>query len=121
MYLHKINENTKYAFNECKELKNVTISEGVEEIGYSAFAKTSLESIEIPASVNMIDNYVFFNCDNLKEVTFNSSNPEKYSNTLFYECKNFNKVFVPNGTIELYADWLSTCILNNIVYIYEYI
>ena len=96
----------KYAFNECRNLKNVTISEGVEEIGYSAFAKTALESIKIPESVKNIDSYVFFNCNNLIEVTFKSNNPKNYINNIFFYCQNNIKLYVPSESVDLYSNWL---------------
>ena len=42
------------AFVDCKSLKTVELPNGLIEIGASAFAETGLESIKIPASVNVL-------------------------------------------------------------------
>lgn len=42
------------AFNEARCLAYITFSEGLEEIGYSAFCRTSLEELHLPASIKYI-------------------------------------------------------------------
>ena len=54
-----------------------------------------------------IDNYVFFNCNNLKKVTFKSNNPEYYINNIFLYCQNNIKIYVPSEAIKSYSNWLS--------------
>ena len=43
------------AFFRCKNLKTVTLNEGLKEIGGRAFSGTSIESITIPSTVNEIN------------------------------------------------------------------
>ncbi len=59
-------------FQGCTALDNVTFEEGnkVSSIGTSAFAScTSLQSIDLPATVTVIEQSVFNGCRNLKSVT----------------------------------------------------
>lgn len=58
------------SFSGCPNLKNLTLNEGIEEIGSMAFWYcTSLESVVIPSSVTTIGEYAFADCFNLKSVT----------------------------------------------------
>lgn len=50
-------------------LKHVTIPEGVEWIGDSAFIWTGLEEIVLPKSLRTIEAYAFYGCSSLKELT----------------------------------------------------
>lgn len=63
-----------FAFRECKNLKNIFLSQTVEEIRYEAFENcTSLEKIIIPNNVKRIDDNTFLGCCNLKEITYHES------------------------------------------------
>jgi len=61
------------AFRGCENLVSVTIPEGVEYIGQSAFRNIAISGIVIPASVLEIGRQAFYNCWNLKTVTFNGT------------------------------------------------
>lgn len=62
------------AFLYTKKLKNITISEGVEDIGAYAFKNSGIKSASIPASVTSISDGVFVNCSNLETVDVASAN-----------------------------------------------
>ena len=73
-------------FQGCTALSTVTFNEGnkVSGIGSSAFAScTSLTSIDIPAAVSVIEQSVFNNCRNLKNVTM-GDNVTSIGITAFY-------------------------------------
>ena len=58
------------AFQDCTQLTNVYINEGVKEIWNSGFSGcTSLESIVMPDSMEFIGMTVFRDCTNLKSIT----------------------------------------------------
>ena len=49
----------------------MTISEGVESIGYGAFHKCDgMTTVTLPASVTAIGRYAFSSCNSLESVTF---------------------------------------------------
>ena len=57
----------EYAFDGCKNLKEVTFPQSLKIIGRSAFfGCTAIETITIPDSVTQIDPDVFYGCTSLK-------------------------------------------------------
>lgn len=62
-----------YAFNGCGSLVAVKFSEGLRRIDRWAFLGTSIESIEIPASVTVI-NEAFLGCSSLKVIKVKKGN-----------------------------------------------
>ena len=81
----KLIEIEDSAFYNCTNLKSVHLNEGLMKIGKQAFAGVvQLEDIMIPASVEKIDDFSFYNT-NLKEVTFQGEKPyigeEAFGNT----------------------------------------
>jgi len=58
----------KYAFAECKTLKNVTIPDGVMGIEDNAFYKCGLEGIVLPDSLDYIGNEAFRYCTGLTDM-----------------------------------------------------
>lgn len=63
-----------FAFNCCYPLSAVTFSEGLRRIGRWAFIGTSIECLEIPASVTEIDEQAFISCDSLKVIKVKKGN-----------------------------------------------
>ncbi|MCR5653138.1 MAG: leucine-rich repeat protein, partial [Ruminococcus sp.] len=61
------------AFNGFTELKNVEISDTVENIGINAFNNSGITDIEIPDGVKTINKGTFRNCSELKSVTLPDS------------------------------------------------
>ena len=94
-----------YAFNGCGSLVAVKFSEGLKRIDRWAFLGTSIESIEIPASVTVI-NEAFWGCSSLKEIKVKKGNRdydsrkgcnaiiESATGTLLQGCENTT---VPDG------------------------
>ncbi len=83
--------------------KNTVIPDYVKTIGAYSFYGTTLEHIDIPASVEEILNYAFYNCDSLSEINipstvkciedraFSSNTKVNYSGTIseflgIYQC-----------------------------------
>ncbi|MCU6720654.1 leucine-rich repeat domain-containing protein, partial [Porcipelethomonas ammoniilytica] len=116
-----------HAFNECRELKNVTISEGVEVIGNAAFAATALESVNIPSSVKIIETHAFNGCRLLKNVVISEgvmyfgvsafestaleevvlpSSVQYISDLVFHNCSKLKKVTFKSNNLVYYGDWV---------------
>ena len=66
----EIKGNNAYnPISNIKNVKSVTIANGVTSIGNYAFSKCSnLTSIEIPSSVTSIGSYAFYNCSSLTSI-----------------------------------------------------
>ena len=65
-----------YAFDDCRGLNSIKLSNGLETISHSAFAWTGISEITIPATVTKIDNQVFSWCTNMKKIIFTGNAPE---------------------------------------------
>ena len=58
------------AFNECKSMKHIALSEGVVSLGYGCFTNSQhLESIRLPQSLRDMGNHSFDNCLALNSIT----------------------------------------------------
>ena len=67
-----------------KNILSVIIPEGIRSIGYSAFKYCyRLESVELPSSLVLIDDYAFGNCNDLSSVVSHAENPIAISDNVF--------------------------------------
>ena len=77
------------AFYNEKNLTAVKIPYSVDSIGNDAFRDSGLSSLTIPASIKVIADGAFDNCDALYNVNFNC---EKLNITAFTNCDNFKYI-----------------------------
>lgn len=89
----QIEEIGSFAFQNCSNLKNIQLSEGLKTIGDSAFWGCAMETIELPDSLEVIYPYAFFYCHNLKEITIPKNVREMMIGT-FNGCENLKKVTI---------------------------
>lgn len=67
------------AFKDCKNLKSISIPEGLKEIDTEAFyGCSSLKKIAIPSTTASIDQTSFKLCDNLTEIKVDENNESYY-------------------------------------------
>lgn len=117
-----------YAFYECRNLKEITIPNGVTEIGEYAFRGCkSLESITIPDGVTTIGDYAFSYCDNLTSITIPDSVTSigKYAfyDTGYYnDASNWenNVLYINNHLIEYTGTARSVIVKENILTCADY-
>ena len=108
------------AFSNCRDLKHISIPEGVmgigdyafsgcglEEvhlpcslryIGDGAFAGCELKSISIPDKVCVIGKYVFEACRELEDVVFHSSYLDEIPENTFSRCTSLKSIRLPDNT-----------------------
>jgi hypothetical protein len=84
-------------FYNYSDLKNVTISNGVKEIGKYAFAYCGCTTIEIPNSVKTIGNNAFYNAQSLSNVFFEENGTEEIGFACFGYCLNLKSVSLSNS------------------------
>ena len=65
---NSVKEIDNRAFENCSDLSQLTLNEGLEKIGWNSFEGTKIKSITIPSSVKEIKNRAFKNCSDLKKV-----------------------------------------------------
>lgn len=97
-YSGTISSNVKsiedYAFNKCINIKNITLPEGLLNIGNGAFdGCTALVSMPLPNGITNIGEYAFNNCSKLvTQVPGNVSDIKQYT---FNNCKQIKDVTIP--------------------------
>lgn len=88
---------------------------GVKEIRMEAFnGCNSLIDVNIPNTVNKIENYVFSNCTSLKSIEIPDSvkilgDDNTYSSNIFFECKNLENVTLPRNIHVLNKGFFKNC------------
>ena len=98
------------------DVKKVTISEGINQIGaYSFYKCNSLKEIELPQSIKAIGEGAFAECTSIIEMSI-PKNVTSIESDLFNGCSNLKSVSIPNGVTgigwEAFADCTS---LTNII------
>lgn len=96
-------------FAQCRNLKNIILSEGLTTIGNSPFALTSIENIIIPSTVTSMGTSVFGGTgQTLKSISFLWNSEETiipYNSSTYTGISPDNYTFnIPEGTTQLYVD-----------------
>lgn len=85
-------------FTHSKNLKEVTLNEGLEEVPYSAFYDSKIVSVNIPASVTRIGSFAFSGCSDLQTVAIaDGSKLESIDMYAFASCKSLKQIELPEG------------------------
>ena len=117
LIIGNVNKIGEFAFRDCTQLTNVTISNSVTTIGYDAFCCCeNLKTITIPNSVKSIDSYAFNYCTSLTSITIPTGVSEIH-NYAFQYCFGLRNITIPNSVsiIGFYA--FSGCLnLTSIVF-----
>ena len=80
-------------FKECRSLKSVVLTDGVNEIGNNAFwSCVSLNRAVIGDGVESIGKWAFYNCETLAEIVIGSS-VRRIDEFAFYNCRALKTVF----------------------------
>lgn len=88
------------AFRGCTSLTSITIPSSVTRIDDYAFANTGLTSIVIPNSVTELGYNAFENCTSLASVTL--SNKINYiEKETFYNCSKLTAITIPNSVTKI--------------------
>ena len=89
------------AFSDCTGLKNVTLGDGLEEIGSHAFGYcTSLREIVIPNAVKVIKHNAFSLCTGLTTVTLGDG-LEEIQSEAFNNCTSLQRIVIPPAVKEI--------------------
>ena len=97
------NTMTNVAYIKAAETKieNITLPEGMTEIGNSAFSGCgSLTSIEIPDGVTSIGGSAFYGCSSLASIAMPDS-VMSIGGWAFYRCSNLTSITVPDGVTSI--------------------
>ena len=82
------------AFENRSDLKTAVVEEGITAIGKNAFANTALETIDLPASLTVIDEGAFRSCAELTAVT-GAEAMEEIRDEAFYNDRKLQAIAFP--------------------------
>lgn len=85
------------AFEDCRSLASINLPDGIENIGFGAFAGSGLKSVKWPESMTEMNSDMFNGCTNLSSVTLGSKLNE-ISYGAFEGCPNIVEVNSLNPT-----------------------
>ena len=95
------------AFEECKDLAEITLPEGLKEFGEEAFFDcSSLTYISIPENVTYLPKSIFQGCKSLKNIYL--GNVKKFGPQVFQYC-GFETFEIPEGTKTLSENMFFSC------------
>lgn len=107
---HPVTRLNYYAFDDCRFLKKVTLSENLTKIGSNTFrGRDHLEEVVIPKSVTRIDLYAFSDCASLTSVTI----PEgvaRIEQSVFSNCSSLTSIYIPSSIIDIVLSAFYGCI-----------
>jgi len=92
-----INDN---AFDKCTLLRHINL-DNIQVIGPSAFAETALEHITL--SAREIGAWAFNHCGNLKKADLSGISTKILSSHLFFECNNLSEISLPKNQIKKFS------------------
>ncbi|NBI69046.1 leucine-rich repeat domain-containing protein, partial [Pseudoflavonifractor sp. 60] len=87
------------AFSGCTSLSSVTIPVGVTEIGENAFSSTGISDITIPSTVRTIGVVAFWGCNELTQV-FLSEGIQSIGESAFSDCTKLSAITIPSSVKE---------------------
>jgi len=96
------------SFYGLKIIDNIIIPESIIYIGTTSFARSSVQSIELPASIKRIGRSAFANCYDLKSISI----PEKITQipkTCFYNCTDLEAVNLPDSIEDIGLEAFMGC------------
>lgn len=123
------------AFDNCTEIKSVTLPSTIEEVGISAFRNSGLTSFTFPQSLTAIPSGLFCGCKNLTSISIPNtitkigtfafdrsgltsislpSSIDTLENNAFSSCENLSSVELPPSLLVLGTRCFFDCPLTNI-------
>lgn len=106
------------AFEYCKNLTNVTISNDMTSIGNNAFESCSgLTNITIPKSVTSIGDRAFSECSKLTSIII-PDGVLRIGESSFFKCSSLKDITIPNSVLIIDTDAFKDCMkLKQVYYI----
>lgn len=111
-----------HAFEECSALKTVIAGDKLEVVGMASFKNTPLEEISlpdtvysigkqafyrtkitsftVPSSVSVIENFVFYGCENLISIDF-GKRVNMICDNAFYNCTSLTSLIIPDNILKI--------------------
>ncbi len=98
---YQVTDIERSAFYGFNSLVNLTVSEGIKTIGYTAFKNCyNLKTVSLPSSLVSIGDYAFENCKKIAMISCEGEKPIAISNNVF--SSSSIDLYVPVGAVSLY-------------------
>lgn len=97
-----------YAFLNCTQLKNITLSKNLTDIGTRAFAYTALTQVDLPDGLETLGDSAFYDCNELTSVTMTDS-VQVMEKGVFSDCDNLRSVVLSDYITEIGHQTFSLC------------
>lgn len=94
---------------DLRELSEVVIPEGTEKIESFWFRQSSVKSIVIPKSVEVIEQGAFRKCENLKRVSFQARSRLEKIGVECFEYSGLEEITLPASVREVGAEAFECC------------
>ena len=103
-------EIVDYAFNGCKNLKNVTFGKGVKVIGQYVFKECEkLQEAVLPDGLSVLWEGAFKGCSSLVKVKLGNALQQVVWDT-FTGCRNLKSIEIPDSVTDIQASAFDKCI-----------
>lgn len=96
------------AFSNCAVLSTINLQNGINEIGENAFSYTSITTLELPESIEVIKQGTFKGCYSLENIILPESLTTIQSEA-FYECSNISELQIPSKVTSISEDAFVKC------------
>lgn len=96
------------AFQGCRELTSITISNNITKIEQKAFRACGLVSLVIPDSVTSIGDTAFLGCTGLTSIILPNA-ITKISSNLFNVCRSLTSITIPSGVTRIETSAFAQC------------
>ena len=104
----RVTEIGDYAFLNCTQLKNITFSKNLIDIGTRAFAYTALTQVDLPDGLETLGDSAFYDCNELTSVTMTDS-VQVMEKGVFSDCDNLRSVVLSDYITEIGHQTFSLC------------
>lgn len=96
------------AFYNNQNITSVKIPKTVTEMGWIAFAGSSIKSVEIPGSVKSVGNTAFEHCTSLEEVEIGEG-VQTIGHAAFSQCGRIKKINLPSSVTKIESSAFMGC------------
>jgi sorbitol-specific phosphotransferase system component IIA len=98
---YQVTDIERSAFYGINSLVNLTVSEGIKTIGYTAFKNCyNLKTVSLPSSLVSIGDYAFENCKKITKISTQGEKPIAINDNVF--SSSSIDLYVPAGAASLY-------------------
>lgn len=88
--------------------KHVIVSEGIEQIGLSAFYKTTVETVQLPSTIKIIGSTAFTGCAYLTTINLPDS-ITSIGSSAFKDCVSLEHITLPKNITSIQNNLFSGC------------